>query len=218
MNTADKQNPEANSADQNPEAQTAEDNVVDMPETDSAEAAAAYDKADTAEKTEVETLQDEVASLKDKYVRMLADMENLRKRAAKEAADARQYAATNFARDVLSIADNLERAMDALKESEGTDKAVVEGLEMTLSQFKSVMEQHNIKRVPSVGEKLNPELHQAMFEVPTNEHPQGVIVQEMQAGYTIGGRLLRPALVGTAKPTDTAEKTEDKTANNQQNS
>ncbi len=144
---------------------------------------------------------DEAQAWKDKAMRVMADLENMKRRQAKELADARKYGVVSFAKEMLSVHDNLSRAMEELTKLDVSEehKAVTEGIEMTLSGLNSAFEKVEIKRIEAMGEKLNPELHQAMFEVPTDEADEGTIVQEMQAGYTLSGRLLRPSMVGVAK-------------------
>lgn len=133
-----------------------------------------------------------------------AETQNVRRRAEKEAQDARAYAATAFARDVLSVADNLARALGAIPEELKADeklKGLVTGLEATGRELESVFGRHGISKVAAVGEALDPNRHQAMMEVPSDAEP-GTIVQEIQAGYMIKERLLRPALVAVAKKPD----------------
>lgn len=130
-----------------------------------------------------------------------AETQNVRRRLEQEKTAATQYAATAFARDMLSVKDNLERALSAIPEDLRADekmKGLVAGLEATGRELDSAFQRHGISRVESMGQQLDPHLHQAMMEVPSSE-PPGTIVQEMQAGYTIKDRLLRPALVGVAK-------------------
>ena len=130
-----------------------------------------------------------------------AEMQNVRRRLEQEKSQATQYAATAFARDMLSVKDNLERALSAIPEElRGDDnmKGLIAGLEATGRELDSAFQRHGISRIESLGKPLDPHLHQAMLEVPSDEEP-GTIVQEMQAGYTIKDRLLRPALVGVAK-------------------
>jgi molecular chaperone GrpE len=153
---------------------------------------------------EIEALKEETGKLKDQLLRMLAEMDNLRKRTEREKAEATLYAATNFARDILSLSDNMDRALataeaDHLKEATEPVKNLVAGVEMTRRELLNVFERHGIKRVDPVGEKFDPHFHQAMFEVPTNDEPPGTVMQVMQAGFKIGDRVLRPALVGVAK-------------------
>ena len=147
----------------------------------------------------------EAPDFKEKYMRTMAEMENLRKRSARDVEDTRQFAVSGFAREMLDVADNLERALSVIdKEKAKNDpqlKTLIEGVEMVYSQLESAFAKFKIvKFCPNLGEKFNPEHHQAMFEVPTTEYPAGVVAQVMQSGYVIAGRLLRPAMVGTAKP------------------
>ena len=134
-----------------------------------------------------------------------ADTQNLRRRMEKEIQDARAYAATGFARDILSVADNLARAIDAVPSDLREDdrlKSFIAGIEATQRELEKVFGMHGITRIASTGLPLDPNQHQAMLEVPSAEHEPGTIVQEMQAGYMIKDRLLRPAMVGVAKAPD----------------
>jgi molecular chaperone GrpE len=134
-----------------------------------------------------------------------AETQNLRRRMEKDVADARAYAATGFARDILSVADNLTRAIDAIPPELHDDprlKALVTGIEATQREVEKVFAQHGITRIASKGLPLDPNQHQAMMEVPTDEAEPGTIVQEMQSGWMIRDRLLRPAMVGVAKKPD----------------
>lgn len=147
-------------------------------------------------------IQDELAEAKQEVLYAKAETQNVRRRLEKDIADARAYAATAFARDILSVADNLARALEAipaeLREDEKL-KNLVAGLEATGRELDKVFSQHGITRIASKGLPLDPNQHQAMLEVPTEEAEAGTIVQEMQAGYMIKDRLLRPAMVGVAK-------------------
>ncbi len=150
----------------------------------------------------------EAADLKERLLRALADMENLRKRTEREKAEASLYAATNFARDLLSVADSLDRALQSMPR-DGRDQLdeatrnLVAGIEVTHKEFLNVFSRHGISRIEPVGEKFDPHFHQAMFEVPDASAPPGTVVQVMQPGYVIGERCLRPAMVGVAKaPSD----------------
>jgi molecular chaperone GrpE len=146
----------------------------------------------------------ELADMKDRLLRTLADMENMRKRTEREVADARVYGISSFARDVLGVADNMHRAMQALddelrtKADEAT-KALLEGVELTERELMNVLEKNGVKRLDPLGQKFDPNRHQAMFEVEDASVPSGSVVQVMQAGYTIGERVLRPALVAVSK-------------------
>lgn len=148
-------------------------------------------------------------SLKDKLLRTLADMENMRRRTEREVADARTYATTAFARDMLSVADNVRRALESLGGAreglEGPAKALVEGIELTERDLLHTLERHGVKPVDPQGHKFDPNLHQAMFEVPDPSVPNGTVVQVVQTGYVIGERVLRPALVGVSKGGPKAE-------------
>lgn len=146
-------------------------------------------------------LQAELAEAKQATLYAQAETQNVRRRLEKDAQDARAYAATGFARDMLSVADNLSRALDAIPAEMREDdkmKPLIAGLEATQRELDGVFQRHGITRIVSVGETLDPNRHQAMLEIPSDQAP-GTIVQEMQAGYMIKDRLLRPAMVGVAK-------------------
>lgn len=163
-----------------------------------------YIMPDDPEPGSVETLQKEAAEARDRMLRTLAEMENLRKRTTKEVADARLYGITGFARDVLDIADNLQRALDAVpaETRAAADPgliSLIEGVELTERSLLNALEKHGVKKFDPLGQKFDPNFQQAMFEVPDASVPAGTVVQVVQAGYTIGERVLRPALVGIAK-------------------
>ncbi len=146
----------------------------------------------------------ETASLKDKLLRALAEMENLRRRTEREVADARLYGISTFARDILNVADNMHRALSALdtelrEQADAGIKALLDGVELTERELLNVLEKHGVKKLEPIGQKFDPNHHQAMFEVPDASVPAGHVVQVMQAGYLIGDRVLRPALVAIAK-------------------
>jgi molecular chaperone GrpE len=150
----------------------------------------------------LELAQAEIADLKDKMLRAVAEAENVRRRAQKDIEDGRKYAITGFARDLLAVADNLGRALDALPEGADKDPAFgvfVEGVQLTGRELGNVLERHGVKEVRPHGEKFDHNLHQAMFEVEDADQPHGTINQVLQVGYTIGDRLLRPAMVGVTK-------------------
>lgn len=154
----------------------------------------------------VETLQAENADLKDRLLRAAAEMENMRRRFEREMADARQYAVTGFAREVLSIGDNLSRAIAAVPEEAskegGAIKALIDGVEMTERELHRVLNKHGVTKLEPEGKKFDPNMHQAMFEVEHADVPHGTVVQVVQAGYSIGDRVLRPAMVGVARKVD----------------
>jgi len=163
-----------------------------------------YIMPDDPEEGSMEALAQEAADMRDKMLRTLAEMENLRKRTAKEVADARAYGITGFARDVLDIADNLQRALDAVPSEtrESADpmlKALIEGVELTERSLLNALEKNGVKKFDPSGGKFDPNFQQAMYEVPDASVPPGTVVQVVQAGYMIGDRVLRPALVAVAK-------------------
>lgn len=151
----------------------------------------------------------EIAELKDKLLRTLADMENLRRRSQKDREDALKYASANFARDMLSVADNLRRAIESIPENGDPDGAAlvgfIEGIALTERGLLSALERHKIEKIEPMGKKFDPQFHEALFEIPTNDAPSGTVMQVMETGYIIHDRLLRPAKVGIAKaaPEDT---------------
>ena len=163
-----------------------------------------YIMPDDPEEGSLELLVKEATESRDKMLRTLAEMENLRKRTAREVADARSYGISSFARDVLDIADNLQRALDAVpaETKAAADpglKALIEGVELTERSLLNTLEKNGVKKFDPVGEKFDPNFQQAMYEVPDPSVPSGTVVQVVQAGYTIGERVLRPALVGVSK-------------------
>jgi molecular chaperone GrpE len=148
--------------------------------------------------------QAQAADLKDRLLRTLAEMENLRKRTEREVADSRAYGVTSFARDVLGVADNMRRALDAIspelrKHAEAGVKALIEGVELTERELQKALEKNGVRQFTPRGEKFDPNVHQAMFEVPDPAVPAGSVVEVVQPGYMIGERVLRPALVGVSK-------------------
>jgi molecular chaperone GrpE len=171
------------------------------------EPAAAAPESESVERdvhSVIEALNAENTQLKDKVLRTLADMENLRRRTEKEVSDARTYATTNFARDMLNVADNVRRALEnvpseAAATAEGALKALLEGIQLTERDLLKTLERHGIRRLEPKGEKFDPNLHQAMFEVPDPSVPNGTVREVVQSGFVIGDRVLRPALVGVAK-------------------
>ncbi|WP_174274111.1 nucleotide exchange factor GrpE [Sphingomonas bacterium] len=146
-------------------------------------------------------LESELEEMRKQLLYAQAETQNVRRRMEKDAADARAYAATNFARDILSVADNLSRALAGIPAAAREDESLkpfVTGIEMTSKELENVFQRNGITKIEAVGAKLDPNRHQAMIELPSDQEP-GTIVQEMQAGYMIKDRLLRPAMVGVAK-------------------
>lgn len=149
-------------------------------------------------------LEREHAEMKDRLLRTLAEMENLRKRTEREVADSRLYSVTGFARDMLVVADNMRRALEAVtpelrSTAESGVKALIDGIELTERELLKALEKNGVRQFTPQGEKFDPNLHQAMFEIPDTTVPAGSVVQVVQPGYMIGDRVLRPALVGVSK-------------------
>ena len=154
------------------------------------------------EESEEERLQEEVRTLKEDKIRVLAEMENLRKRFDREKIDSIKYGSVNFARDILSPGDNLERALSAINQEEDHPQSIknlIEGLKMVQKEFSSALEKNGISKINSMNEKFDPNLHQAMMEVERDDLDEGIVVQEIQTGYMMHDRLLRPAMVGVSK-------------------
>ncbi len=202
---------------ENPATESADETPADAGEA--AGAAAAESAADETPEggDRVAELEAEVADLKDRLLRAVADAENTRKRAERDKQDASKYAVTSFARDVLTVGDNMRRAIDALPESdrEGAPdgvKNLIAGIEMTEREFLSVLERHGVKAINPLGEKFDPNHHQAMFEVEHPDKPNGTVVEVVATGYVIGERLLRPAMVGVSKGGTAAAKADTSAA------
>ena len=159
----------------------------------------APDEGDT-----VDSLRLENAKLKDKLLRTLAEMENLRRRTEREVAEAKIYGVTSFARDMLIFADNLRRALASLPEAQGEQaegpwKALAEGIEVIERDFLQRLGKHGVKKLEPLGAKFDPNLHEALFEMPSETAPSGTVVQVIEEGYAIGDRVLRPAKVGVSR-------------------
>ena len=181
-------------------------------EAESGEAAA---DEQPAEPPTPPTPEEQIAELKDKLLRALAENENVRRRAERQQSEASQYAITGFARDILSIADNLHRALEAIPEGvrdseEG--ETFVSGIELTERELLNALERHGIRKIMPEGEKFDHNLHQAVFEVEDTDAPAGTVVQVVQPGYVIKDRLLRPAMVGVAKARPERTESVDETA------
>ncbi len=161
-------------------------------------------EAAEAEPDPLELLRTENAELKDRFLRLAADMDNLRRRTERDVKDAKSYSVAGFARDMLSVSDNLRRALDAISDEDKQAgdtglNALIEGVEMTERAMLSALERHGVKKLEPEGQKFDPNFHQAMFEIPNADVPNNTILQVVQAGYTIGERVLRPAMVGVSK-------------------
>ena len=174
------------------------------------------------ENTEEDNLEKEIESLKEEKIRLLAEMENLRKRFEREKVETIKFGSINLARDILSPGDNLERALDALPEDENHPQSIknlIDGLKMVLKEFKSNLEKHGVKKIETLNQKFDHNFHQAMMEVENDDVEEGTVVQEVQSGYTMHDRLLRAAMVGVSKkPTiETEDTDEEKDQDNEEN-
>jgi molecular chaperone GrpE len=191
-------------------ARAANDDLIDtngsQAETAAPEGGQAGGGAADAAPGPLEQAQAEIADLKDKLLRTMADAENLRRRTERDMADLRKYAVTDFARDIVGVADNLQRAIAAARTAEGESAPtgsevaqLLEGVTLTEKELRHVLEKHNITAIDPLGEKLDPNLHQAMVQIDHPDAEAGTIVQVMQIGYRIHDRLLRAAMVAVAK-------------------
>ena len=168
------------------------------------------EQEDTKE-TEEDILKEEIKTLKEEKIRVLAEMENLRKRFEREKIDSIKYGSVNFARDILSPGDNLERALSAINEDEEHSQSIknlIEGLLMVKKELSTALEKNGITKIDSLDKKFDPNLHQAMMEIENNDLDEGIVVQEIQSGYMMHDRLLRPAMVGVSKKSQKANEVE----------
>lgn len=151
----------------------------------------------------LEALLAENTDLRDRLLRSMADMENLRKRSEREKADTARYSISNFARDVLTLGDNLKRVIDHMPaetaDQDPTLKGLIDGVKLTERELLNMLDRHGVTRIEPLGQRFDPNSQQAMYEVPNAEVPDGTVVEVMQAGYLIGDRCLRPAMVAVAK-------------------
>jgi molecular chaperone GrpE len=166
--------------------------------------AAAESAESAAPGEQIAALAAAVDELRDKFLRAVAETDNVRKRAEREVAEARAYGIANFARDTIGVADNLARALEAIApesraNADDTLKALLDGVDLTWRDLRNTLKKHGVRELDPKGEKFDPNFHQAMYEVPDPEVAAGTVVQVMQTGYAIGDRVLRPALVAVAK-------------------
>jgi molecular chaperone GrpE len=157
------------------------------------------------EAAQIAGLHAEMVELKDRYLRSVAEVENLRKRSDRERHEVAQFAFARFARDLITVLDNFTRALDAVKPEAraalpASARSILEGIEATQREMLAIFERHGIKRIEAKGQRFDPNLHSAIAEVPTSEYPPGTVIDVAQHGYTIGGRLLREAMVTVAAP------------------
>jgi molecular chaperone GrpE len=188
-----------------PTARQGEDAVA---ETENGQGKPAGQDGPVAEADPVAAAKREAAEYKDRLLRTLAEMENLRKRTEREVADARLYGIASFAREVLAVADNMHRALAAIspelrEQGDAQVKVLIEGVELTERELLKALEKSGVKKFSPQGEKFDPNVHQAMFELESADAPPGHVAQVIQAGYMIGDRVLRPAMVAVAKAAKT---------------
>ena len=163
----------------------------------------------------IEKLNEEIAGLKDQRLRAIAELENFRKRAEKDQSDALKYGISNFAKEIINIRDNIERAQSSISDEAKNNeaiKSVIEGIDLIAQSVVSTFEKIGIKKIESLNEKFDHNLHQAMMEIENEELEPGTIVQELIPGYTLHDRLLRPAMVGVSKKSKKNEDNADKSA------
>jgi molecular chaperone GrpE len=186
-----------------------EDNIDEI-NSENIDEDAESEEEDIKEKKE-DILKEEIKTLKEEKIRVLAEMENLRKRFEREKVDSIKYGSVNFARDILSPGDNLERALSAINEEEEHPQSIknlIEGLLMVKKELSTALEKNGITKINSLDKKFDPNLHQAMMEIENNDLDEGIVVQEIQTGYMMHDRLLRPAMVGVSKKTQKADEVE----------
>ncbi len=186
------------------EASKSAEDIVTPAEADVQDMFEDADEAAQAESEALEAARAEAADFRDRYMRLAADMDNLRRRTEREVKDAKSYSVAGFARDMLAVSDNLRRALDAIPADvrAGADaglSTLIEGVELTERSMLSALERHGVRKLEPEGQKFDPNFHQAMFEIPNPDVPHNTVVQVVQAGFTIGERVLRPAMVGVAK-------------------
>jgi molecular chaperone GrpE len=180
------------------------DDTNTPPEAQDTETATDFAEAAQPAADPTELLLQENADLKDRMLRLAAEMENLRKRTEREIADTRSYAIAGFARDMLTATDALSRALmtlppDARDTADATMRSLIDGMDLTEREMQRLLAKHGVKPIEAEGQKFDPHKHQAMFEVPDPSRPEGTVVQVVQQGFAIGDRVLRPAMVGVAK-------------------
>ena len=191
----------------------ANDGAVDDSLSDVLAEADAETKGDVEAQDPLTAMIAERDQVKDQLLRALADTENMRRRSEREAINVRKYGHTPFARDLVGAIDNLARVVESapenLDQADETLKSLITGIQLSWTELQSVIEKHGIKRVEPLGDKFDYNLHQAMFEVPTNDQPSGVVLEVVQHGYVLHDRLLRPAMVGVSKTDDPVGATGD---------
>jgi molecular chaperone GrpE len=173
------------------------------------------EEAETSPEDLIEKLNEEIMSLKDQRLRAIAELENFRKRAEKDQSDALKYGISNFAKEIINIRDNIERAQSSISDEAKNNeaiKSVIEGIDLIAQSVVSTFEKIGIKKIESLNERFDHNLHQAMMEIENDDLEPGTIVQELIPGYTLHDRLLRPAMVGVSKKSKKNEDNADKSA------
>ena len=186
------------------------ENIVNEEDNNDSQENTDIEETSKDENTEEDSLEKEIETLKEEKIRLLAEMENLRKRFEREKVETIKFGSINLARDILSPGDNLERALDALPEDENHSQSIknlIDGLKMVLKEYKSSLEKHGVKKIETLNQKFDHNFHQAIMEIENNDVEEGTVVQEVQSGYTMHDRLLRAAMVGVSKKP--AAKTEE---------
>ena len=161
------------------------------------------------EKDKDSELKEEIENLKEEKLRLLAEMENLRKRSERDKVDSIKYGSINLARDILSTSDNLSRAIEAIPSDEKISESInnlIDGLKMVQKEFMTILERHGVERIEAINNKFDHNYHQAMLEVEKDNCEEGIVVQEIQSGFTMHGRLLRPSMVGVSKKSENKKK------------
>ena len=204
------QDPSVETGAQNPSGsdKAANDGAIDDSLNDVLAEADVETRCDVEAEDPLTAMTAERDQLKDQLLRALADTENMRRRSEREATNVRKYGHTPFARDLVGAIDNLARVVESapenLDQADETVKSLITGIQLSWTELQSIIEKHGIKRVEPLGEKFDYNLHQAMFEVPTNDQPSGIVLEVVQHGYVLHDRLLRPAMVGVSKTGDAA--------------
>ncbi|MEG3641210.1 nucleotide exchange factor GrpE [Magnetococcus sp. PR-3] len=202
MSEAEQQekNPDMEAEATEEESQAVEGEVV-TEETEACELPEEGENAEPSLDDQLQAALDKAEENQKNFMRTVADMDNLRKRSSRDMDQARKFAVEGFAKDLLGVADNMERAMSHMDQESENDqvKAIVEGVKMVQGELTKTLEKHGVKRIEAVGQPFDPNLHQAVMQVPDEEAEPDTVVQEMQAGYTLNERLLRPSMVGVAK-------------------
>ena len=201
---------EINETEESQDTDDSKEDNTDVTDSENNEENVESEEEDTKE-TEEDILREEIKTLKEEKIRVLAEMENLRKRFDREKIDSIKYGSVNFARDILSPGDNLERALSAINQEEEHPQSIknlIEGLLMVKKELSTALEKNGITKIESLDKKFDPNLHQAMMEIENNDLEEGIVVQEIQTGYMMHDRLLRPAMVGVSKKPQKATEVE----------